>query len=261
MKLKNKQIRRYYQSLSIPEAGKDSNCPDIDVLIKSFSDELTESHKFDIIDHISDCKTCLEKFNFIEQIFKNSKRMALRKNKLSLNENEVKELKELSKRKILELEEQSETALKEVKSNSGKSILVFPKIPLKYLSIAAALVIVILGTIFIVNISPEPKATAMRGSRGDTFQLIMPRGEITKINLVFKWNAIPDAKEYDVRMMNAELLNIWISDKIPNTSIKLPQDIYRKVKRDTIYYWKVIAYLNDGNIEKSHLVEFELKPD
>jgi len=261
MKLKNKQIRKYYQSLPIPEVGKKTDCPDIDILINSFSDELSESQKFNIIDHISECKTCFVKFNLTGQIFRNSKRVALRKNKLSLNENEVKELKELSKRKILELEEQSKATLNGVKSKHSKSILVFPKIPVKYLSIAAVLVIAILGAIFIIRTSPDPRTNSIRGRHGDVFQLIAPKGEITKKSLIFKWNPIPGAKEYDVRMMNAELLNIWISEKTPNTFIKLPQDLHQKIKRDTIYYWKVIAYLNDGNIEKSHLVEFELKPN
>lgn len=261
MRLKNKQIRKYYQELPIPEVGKKTDCPDIDSLINSFSDELTESQKFNIIDHISDCQTCLEKFNFIEQIFRESRKVALGKNKLSLHENEVKELKELAQRKILELKTQNEATFDGAQSIPGKSVPVLPKITAKFISIAAVLIIAVLGTIIIIRTLPEPEMNMIRGSQEDTFLLIAPKGEITKKSLIFKWNAFPGAKEYDVRIMNAELTNIWISDKTRNTSIKLPGDLYQKITRDTIYYWKVIAYLNDGNIEKSHIIEFEFKPN
>ena len=261
MKLKNKKIRKYYQSLVKQEVSKKTDCPDIDILIKSFSDELNENQKFKIIDHISECSTCLGKFDLIEQIFKDSKKVALGKKKISLNENEVKELKELSKRKILELEEQYKMNKNGVKSKQRATVLMFPKIPVKYLSIAAALVIVILGTILIFRAPPDFRNDTLRGKKEKVFQLIAPKGEITKIPLIFKWNPIPDAKEYEVRLMNEELIRIWISDKTPKTYIKLPQDLYQKIEKDTIYYWKVTGYLKDGNIKKSGLMEFELKPN
>jgi len=259
MELKKKKIRKFYQSQVKQEVSKKTDCPDHELLIKSFSDELNENQKFKIIDHISDCSACLEKFDMIEQIFKDSKKMGLGKKKISLDENEVKEFKEISKRKIQELEEHYRMTKKIMRSKQRASVLFFPKIPVKYLSIAAALIIVILGTVFIIRTPSDLRNNMLRGKKTEDFQLIAPRGEIKKIPLIFRWNPLQDAEEYEVRLMNAELIKIWISNKTTRTYIKLPKDIHQKIKRDKIYYWKVTGYLKDGDLKKSSLVEFELK--
>lgn len=243
------------------EVQERTDCPEMDIFIKSFSDDLNESQKFKLIDHISDCSACLDKFDLVEQIFKNSKKMALGKKKISLNKIEVEELKELSKRKILELEEQYRKVKKGIKSKPRIPVLSFPKIPLKYISMAAVLAVVILSSILIFRSSSEISDNTLRGEKEKNFQLLAPMGETKKIPQIFKWNPYPNTDRYEVQLMDTELVKIWNSEKTADTYIKLPSDLYQKIKPGTLYYWKVIAYLKDDIIKKSSLAEFELKPN
>ena len=114
-----------------------------------------------------------------------------------------------------------------------------------------------MGTIIIFKTSFDSRKETLRGRQKKIFELISPKGEITEKHLVFKWNPLPETKEYEVQLMNEELIKIWISKKIPHTTIKFPQDLYQKITKNKIYYWKVIAYLDDGSIIKSGVMEKE----
>ena len=64
---------------------------------------------------------------------------------------------------------------------------------------------------------------------------------------------IKGAAEYRIVLLDEELIEVWASEKIQRTSLKLPQLHSEAIKSGRIYYWKVVVFSSDGNsLESSY---------
>ena len=234
MKIKDKDLRKSYQSFIRKNQAKGKDCPQIEVLINTFSNESKEKEKLKFIDHISECSACFKKFEAIKPFFKEGKKIKDKLEKISLSEQEAKELKQKAKEKIFELKKHPK---------KRRSTLFFPRLRLVQLSAVAGLLIIVLGAVLIFKAPEDSKTDIIRGKDEKTIQLITPKGDVKKRPIIFEWTHFPKAKEYEVRLMDEELTKIWVSNKTGETKIELPADIAQKIEKEKQYYWKVFIYI------------------
>ena len=257
MDIQDKALKKYYRASLSKNPPHKKGCPDSDVLIRSFSKEMSETEKIQIIDHVTTCGPCYKKFEIVRQILKGSKNLAQRFEGVPLSEAEMNELKQKAQARIHELETHDISTLK---PSFGKKIAAFFRLnpALKYASAVAAICVVVAAAIVLFKILPSIKDETLRGINEKTILLFSPRGELEKFPLAFKWEALPGAKEYQIVLLDEELTRIWTAEKTEKTEMSIPFAVQKKLLKEKTYYWKVVIFLEDGTLKESLLQDFKL---
>jgi hypothetical protein len=260
MKREYEDLKKIYQSSLEQSRTADKECPDTDMIIQSFSSTLSESEKYRVVDHISECPLCNQKFAIVRQVFSKCKKMVAGFEGMSLTEEETRELKEIAKAKIKELESpehsDSRTAFK-----PGSLFLLWQKTAFKYATAFAGLVVIAVIAFFILRAPHIGLEDTVRGIQADVIQLTKPKGELAKTPRSFEWNPVEGAAAYQVVLLDEELVEVWVSEKNQQTSLTLPQFQFEAIERGKIYYWKVIVFSSDRSTKESGLQEFEVERD
>jgi len=257
MELKDKDLKKHYQSFLNKNPLHKKGCPDIEGLIRSFSEEMSENEKIQIIDHITACGLCYRKFDTVRQILKGSKNLAQRLEGLPLSEAEMDELKQKAQTRIHELEMND---ISRQKPSFGKKISAFFRLnpALKYASAVAAVCVLVAAGIVLFKISPSIEDETLRGRDEKTILLISPKGEVKEFPLAFEWEPFIEAKEYQITLLDEELTPIWTSSRTEKTEMPIPFAIQYKLLKEKTYYWKVVVFLEDGTQKESALQDFRL---
>jgi hypothetical protein len=258
MKWENQDLKKLYQSSLDNKQTVDQGCPDDDAIIQSFSPILSESEKNEIVDHISECSLCREKFTIAQQVFSEGKKMAADLEGMSLSEEETEELNKIARVKIKEMERPKHIAAG-VSVKPRSLFWLWQKTAFKYATILAGFVIIVLVTFFLLKAPYISVEDTVRGVQDDIILLTNPKGDLTEIPQEFEWNPVQGATGYRVVLLDEELSEVWVSEKIPQTSLKLSQLLFEAIKRGRLYYWKVIVFSSDGGTRESGLQEFEVK--
>jgi hypothetical protein len=257
MDIQDKDLKKYYQAFLSKNPPHKKACPDIDALIRSFSKEMSEHKKIQIIDHITTCGLCFQKFEAVRQILKGSKSLAERFEGVPLSEAEVKELKQKAQDRIHELEISYGS---KPKLSFGKKVIASFRLKpaLKYASAVATICIIVAVAIVLFKIPQSIKDETLRGTKKEIIQMISPRGQVDKFPLAFKWEALPGVKEYQIVLLDEELTRIWTSEKTENTEMLMPSTVQNELQKERTYYWKIVILLEDGIQNESDLQEFTL---
>jgi len=89
--------------------------------------------------------------------------------------------------------------------------------------------------------------------------LLFPReGSIVRREVDCRWQSIPDAASYTVRVSGLDG-SLIVEQETKESSLKL--NIDGQFKYDASYYVKVVAHLNDGRTIPSDLVKFRIAKD
>jgi hypothetical protein len=261
MKIKNEQNLKDLYNLLIknkPLNGKKKDCPKVDTIIEAFSKKLKEKEKLDIIDHITKCPTCLDTFNTIRDFFKEGEKIAAKLDKGIVSNHEMTELKQAAKKNIKEIETKS-LLPKKTDYREKPGLFFGRKWLVKYAALAAAILVLAVGIVLFMQTKGKNSRQTLRGQSEEDVRLIAPKGEVSKPQIIFLWNSTLSLLKYKVILLDEELSEVWISNKTSNTTIKLPGDVFYKMKKGKIYFWKVVIYLKDQSIDESNLQEFSLK--
>jgi hypothetical protein len=257
MKLRAEDLKRNYQTSRQEPSFKNEECPSDELLLKSFSAEVSEEEKFKIIDHVTGCAFCHWKFEALRRILNGTGEIAKELEGISLSGKEVSQLQAVARSKIQGLERR-----RQEKKNLGLKTR-FPSFfafrAVRYVSAAAGLLIVILAAFLLLKTPPSLKQDIARGPADQTLELIAPKGEVRDFPLLFKWRPFPEAQEYEVKLMDEELTDIWKSDRIKAAKVELPRDQFQRMDKEKTYYWKVIVHLKAGTTKESGLQEFMLR--
>jgi len=255
MKLRADDLKTLYQrSLGTKPDGK-AACPSEDVILKSFTPEMSEEEKFRIVDHVAGCGACRSKFEAAREILKGAKALAAELEGQSFSESEAAALRQRALEKIQELEGRSE---REKKRSFAESLrIVFFRY--RYASVTAGMIMVFLAVWLAVQSPWKKEGAVIRGEGEAAVTLEAPQGIQEKKPSVFQWRPYPGAREYEVRVLDEELDVVWSSGKIKTNSIEFPASLSEAMKREAIYYWKISVYLEGGEVKESHLQEFRLK--
>jgi hypothetical protein len=252
MKIKDKDLKERFQVSLRKEKPRIKGCPEIDELINTMSKESNEKEKLKIFDHISECSHCFKIFEAIKPFILEGKSIKTDLDEISLSELEVKELKQRAKEKISELKGESK--------KRGR-VSIFSRVRLAYMSIAAALLVVVLGAVLILRGPDDFRQDIVRGQENEAITLVKPVGELKKPPRLFEWTPLPQAKEYQVKLLDKELTMVWTSERSRDTKALVPPELSESLKRQELYYWKVIVFMEDSTTKEFGLQEFKIQPD
>jgi hypothetical protein len=258
MKRENQDLKKLYQYSLDHNRTPDKECPDTDMIIQSFSSDLSESEKYRVVDHISECSSCRQKFAIVRQVFSKGKKMAAALEGMSLSEEETSELKAIAKARIDELERSKYSGIK-IPPKPDSTFPFWRKTAFKYASAFAGLIVILVVAFALLKAPPVALEDSVRGIQDDVIRLKNPRGSLESIPRTFEWNPVPGAVGYQFVLLDDQLIEVWRSGKTRQTSVELPQSYSEAIKSAKIYYWKVIVVSSDGSARESGLQEFEIK--
>ena len=263
MKIKDEQnLKDLYESLikNKPDNAKKSDCPKVDTIKKAFSKELKGKEKLDIIDHITKCPTCLDIFNTIREFFKEGEKIAAKLDKGIVSDQETIELKQAAKNHIKEIETKS-LLTKKMDYKEKPKLYFEGKWPVKYAALAAIILVLVVSILVFMQTKEKNRRQILRGQSKEEVRLIVPKGEVSKPQIIFQWSSTSNSLKYKIVLLDEELSEVWISNKTSNTTINLPRNVFNKMKKGKIYFWKVLVYLIDRSKDESYLQEFTLKKE
>lgn len=255
MKLREEDLKTLYQQSTGAKPAGETACPSEDDILKSFTPETSEQDKFRIVDHVAGCDGCRWKFEAAREILKGSNVLAEEFEGQALSASETAALHQLAKEKIRSLEGGPEKAEKKSFVDSLRNFV----FQYRYASIVAGLLMVALAAWMVLKFPRPGRDDVLRGREDTAIELETPRGIQAGLPLLFRWRSRWPGGESEVRVMNEELDVVWTSGRIRATSVELPPALSETIKADSVYYWKVIIYLDDGRINESGLQEFKLK--
>jgi len=259
MKLRAEDLKRIYKRSRQESSFKNGGCPSDELLIKSFSAEVSEEEKLATIDHVTRCASCHWKFEALREIFMGTKEIARSFEEVSLSKEEVRQLKDKAKSKIVELEKERLEKLKPGFKEKARAFFSYKGF--KYIPAAAGGLMIILAALLVLRIPQNIKKDMIRGEEEQILELISPKGEIDRPPIIFTWKPYPKAVDYEVRLLDEELNPAWNSEKIQKTEIELPSALLPKMEKGKMFYWKVIADLESGARKESGLQPIKLKLD
>jgi hypothetical protein len=233
MKIDNKGLQRIYQAY-VAEKGRESreSCPSPDSLRRSFDPTSTRDEKDAIVDHLSQCPSCAQEFDFLRQ--------------LSDREWELAE------------------KLDDIRGSrhGGRFILrkalsaVFPRFEKRYAIVFLLVIGMVAGVLMLRH---GLGRNDDRGKTPPSLELIQPLGRVPAVSsLIFKWEPLQGPAAYVVELYDEALNQIWEGAKITVSVFALPASALGKLARNKTYYWAVTAYDQNGNKRESGLRSFFL---
>jgi hypothetical protein len=222
-------------------------CPNDEVFIKAFMHELSLDENEHLIDHTLVCVKCHKKFEALRLL---SEELSKKKDAIlgkELSKQEETELKHIAEEKLREFE----------KSDKKKSsnFFIFKFIPARYIAVAAAIVIVFMGYIFVSRVG---KKDVYREDMKVGLRQIEPTGVISEIPVVFKWTAYEGTDDYWFELIDSDL-NTVLEARLTESRLTLPLDVRQRLKIGITYVWRVTARDEFGNVLSSTFTSFELK--
>jgi len=233
MKIDNEGLQRIYQAY-VAGKGRESreSCPSPDCLRRSFDSISSQAEKDAIVDHLSQCHSCAQEFDFLRQ--------------LSDRERELAKTLE----NIRGSQHRGRFILRKVLS------AVFPRFEKRYA------IVLLLGIGMIAGVLMLRHGLGHNNGRGKTpppLWLIQPLGRVPGASpLIFKWEPLPEPATYVIDLYDEALNQIWEGPKLMVSASALPASAMRTLARNKTYYWTVTAYDQNGNKRESELRPFFL---
>jgi hypothetical protein len=125
---------------------------------------------------------------------------------------------------------------------------------------AALVVGVVSAALTLYFIQERPPVEIQRGSRESiAVEAQFPLGSVARSPRVFAWQPVRGARIYRVSFYNNVMDEIWKSEPITTSSVRLPADVIDKLGRGQRYFWQVEVTVDEGRLIESRLFEFRLE--
>ena len=227
MKISHRDLKELYRDyLEDKPPVSRAKCPSTQDIADCLRGESSKNRRNQIIDHIFQCASCHEEFEFALEIIRE----------------EEKFIHDLS------------TIIKE--KNHGKKNKFFQFQPFHPAWIYGFIFImgVVLISLFVHNISEE---RTYRGAESHSVTLITPNKKTILITqLEFEWKHVLNSDYFILEIFDESLYPIWKSDKITINHTLLSEEITNRLLKQKTYYWMVTAFLSDGKTIESRLQDF-----
>jgi hypothetical protein len=118
-----------------------------------------------------------------------------------------------------------------------------------WLPVTATLVLAVAG-IMLWRSPKEPELHASLGNdpaiyRSLELQTIAPSGELSEIPKELKWNAVPEAANYKIKITEVDHTELWNGQTV-DTFVTIPASIVAKIKVGKPFIWQVTAVDQQG---------------
>ncbi len=228
MKLNDDILKELYQGyVDLKTPFNRKNCPSSIVIASSFEPSVSRRKKKKIIDHISECSYCREEFMFFFELQK----CDFMSNKMAF--------------KTINYDSQ-------IRANNFKIYGLYPF--WRYVCFFLGFVLIISSILLFIR---RDELSDTRRTNETSIMLIYPTLKHTLPSpLIFQWQKRSSSQYYILELFDDALLPIWISNKIYDSYIQLPADIYSKLLPEKAYFWTITAFIDTSIIEESKLTRF-----
>ena len=131
-------------------------------------------------------------------------------------------------------------------------------------SFAAAAILVVVGAVIFFRSTPSQPQLEARNQTGpevlrsNTFALISPVGDVQERPTEMRWEAVPGAASYQVRLLEVDHSEVWKANT-KDTRIELPEGIRARIVPAKTLFAEVTAIDSSGKqIGGTELVRFRL---
>ena len=222
----------------------ENNCPEEEIFIKAFLNEISLEEKEKLINHILICQKCKLKFEVMKQLSNELRKRREDFEEEKFSASEEKQFRKMAKQRI-----------KELKGEEKR--IFFRFVSVKYVAITAGLLFIIVGYFLIYKFHQKE---VYRGGEKAELRLLEPIGKISKPPSVFIWTSLKEAEGgyYKFKLIDDELNTIWETG-VKSNKIILPENIRKKLKKGKTYIWEVEAFSDDDRKIDSKSKYFEIE--
>ncbi len=216
--------------------GRTPECPDLDVLLK-------DSRPANVEAHVKSCAHCLSEIALFHE-FETAEPHAEEREDLAWIESR--------------LERRSTAALPAAPSPSASlwgraqswlAAAIQPGHRGALALVAASLVAVTLGGLYLrqgrIVERPGPAETSVWRSGG--FAALSPAGDVNEPPAEFRWEAVPGAASYELKLMEVDRTVIWTSET-KAASVEIPNNIRAQFLPARAFSWQVTARGSGGEL-------------
>jgi len=95
-----------------------------------------------------------------------------------------------------------------------------------------------------------------RNAPATEIALVQPRGTIGRDGLTFKWTSGPDVRSCRLEIYDRSLEPVYRSGPLDANAYSLPAGALAGIRKDEVYFWKVVATLKDEQPVESEFAKF-----
>jgi hypothetical protein len=133
------------------------------------------------------------------------------------------------------------------------------------LLVAASLLVMVTAGVYLRQGGDAQRPSTSAGGaevwRSGQFVVVSPVGDVAQSPSEFRWEAVPRATTYQIRLMEVDGAVIWSSD-VTQTSVEIPHNVRSKLTPGRAFQWEVVARSAAGErIASTVLQKFHILPN
>jgi len=222
-------------------------CPSKTKIIRFFEETAPAGEGRKLLAHVRSCPECLAVFEAAKEIRSQSQGILRGLDGLDLQSREARDrLRKKARREILLL--RRSRRLK--RRNSFRWI----GVP----AVGAALVLL---AVFVIapNIGSRRTSGLERNVSPLEIGLVRPKGTIRASTLSFQWTPRPEAQSYRLEIYDRSLEPVYQSGLLRTDTFSLPEDAAALIRKNEVYFWKIVAVFKDSRTIESEFARFILQ--
>lgn len=217
-------------------------CPKKEVFVRAFMGELHGDEEKEFLRHLTLCGRCRRTFEALTELQAD----------LEVKETAIPEVV-LSRDDERELQSMAREQVRAYSRRVGAAI---PR-PIRIaVTLAAALVLVVLGCMFLIKTPVSQQA--VRGAKLAELRLHRPGGKLKEAPRVFSWSEVKGCDSYHLVIIDAALDTVY-EIGLGGTELQLPEEVRQRLQRQKPYLWTIVAQDDDGRELASASRYFEIE--
>ena len=222
-------------------------CPSTDEIIRFFEETASEGEGRKLLAHVLSCPECLAVFEAAKEIRSQSQEILRGLDGLDLQSREARDrLRKKARREILLLR----------RSRRPKRRNSFRWIGIPAVGTALALLIMF---VIVPNIGTRRTSGLERNVSPMEIGLLRPKGTIPASALSFAWTPPPEVRSFRLEIYDRSLEPVYQSGPLSSDRFSLPQEAAGLLRKNEVYFWKIIAVVKDDQTIESEFARFILQ--
>jgi hypothetical protein len=223
------------------------SCPSKDEIIRFFEEAASKGDGRRFLAHVRSCPECRTVLEAAREIQSQSTGILGGLNGVDLRSPETRiRLRAAARQEIRRLR----------KSRRSKRRGAF-----RWIAVPASAAALALLAVFVVapNIGNRPTSVVERNGSPLEIGLLRPRGTISAAALNFRWTSQPEASSYRLEIYDRTLEPVYQSGPVVEEGYSLPAEVAAGLRKNEIYFWKVVAVFKASQTIESEFARFVLQ--
>ncbi len=222
-------------------------CPSKGAIVRFFEDTASERDGRRLLDHVRSCPECRTVFDAVREIRSRSGEILGGLEGLDLRgPGTRRRLRDEARREILRL--------RGIRRPKRRQALRWIGLP----AVGAALALIAWFAV-VPNIGTRRTNALERNVSPLEIGLLRPRGTVPASALTFAWTPQPGARSYSLEIFDRTLEPVYLSGPIGAAAFSLPEDAAALIRKDEVYFWKIVAAFDDSRTIQSEFAKFVLQ--